>query len=428
MLRYRTIKVRLYPSVKQALLFDDTFGACRFVYNKVLESKIKNWIDCKHDKNLLKNAKTISETTLKKEHEFLKQVDSIALQQSLRDMQKAFENYFRKKKQGKLCLDPRKKEKLSRRIFKSNEQRFTAYNPGHPKFKSKKDIIQRYRTFNVNDIGLKTKDNKIRLPKVGWVKFRGKKDLTEIIRQVTIEKDNLNNYYASFLHIQEVDEKQFSTKMSDSEIFAGDMSHKEFIVSGEMKFENPKFYRKTQKQIQRKSRELARKKIGSQNRNKARLKLAKVHKNLVNRRSYWLYEQANRVARSFKAVVIENLSIKGIQSLSSGHAKTISGDFNWGFFTRILESKCRNNFIHFIKVDRFFPSSKTCSNCGLINDQLTLSDRQWKCDCGAEHDRDINAWKNIKREGIRILNLSGINLSADAHKNSTVEYTESYAC
>ena len=419
MLRYRTIRVRLYPTAEQAQFFDDTFGACRFVYNKVLESKIKNWLDFKHDKDLLKDSKTISEVDLKKEHEFLKQVDSIALQQSLRDMQKGFENYFRKKKLGKLCLSPQKKEKLSRRIFKSNEQRYTAYNPGHPKFKSKKDLIQRYRTFNVNDAGLKIKDNKIRLPKVGWVKFRGKKDLTEVIKQATIEKDNLNNYYASFLYTQEVEEKQLPSNLSDSEIFAGDMSHREFIVSGEMKFENPKFYRRTLKQIQRKSRELCRKKIRSNNRNKSRVKLAKVHRNLTNRKSFWLHEQANRIARSFKAVVIENLNVKGIQSLSSGHAKTISGDFNWGSFTRILESKCRNNFIHFIKVDRFFPSSKTCSNCGLINDQLTLSDRQWKCDCGAEHDRDINAWRNIKREGIRILSSLG---------STTVEHTESYAC
>jgi putative transposase len=387
----KAYKLRIYPNKEQKVLLDKTFGCVRFVYNNALAYKEELYA---HSKQRYTKYDSINDLTkIKKieEYSWLKEVDSVALQQSLIDMDRAYQNFFKNKR-------------------------------GFPKFKSKhgKNI---YRTNNIRG-AIHTKGSKIKLPKLGYIKFRDPRTIEGKIKYVTVSRTPTGKYFASVL-VEYDFTSQPKNKINISNIFAADMSCKDMMVSEEMEFENQKFYRKVQNKLKRKQRNLARKKKGSNNRNKAKLKIARLHEKIKNQRKEYQRNLANMLVSKFDVFVFEDLNVEGIKKFNSGISKTIASDFSWSKFLSFLEWKCFKENKHFIKIDRFFPSSKLCNECGTIKEDLSLKDRTYTCDCGHTINRDINAARNIKREGVGELVKQGINL---VYKNSTVGWTESYAC
>ncbi|MHA1917846.1 MAG: RNA-guided endonuclease TnpB family protein [Candidatus Ranarchaeia archaeon] len=192
--------------------------------------------------------------------------------------------------------------------------------------------------------------------------------------------------------------------MEEHQVAAFDMSFSSFIVSESGRGVNHGFYRKNENKLKKLHRKLSRKKQGSSNRGKARVVLARFFDKITNLKDDWLYKEALRLTREYDIVVLEDLCVERMKKFSKGFAKTVSLDFSWSKFTRILSYKMEQRGKFFVLVGRFFPSSKTCSSCGYVNNDLELSNRQWTCSqCGVVHDRDVNAAINIRREGLRIL-------------------------
>jgi putative transposase len=192
-----------------------------------------------------------------------------------------------------------------------------------------------------------------------------------------------------------------------------------------MKFENQKFYRSKSRILAIRQRKLSKKQSNSNNRDKAKLIAAKVHRDITNKRNGYQRYLANKLVKSYDALCFEDLNMKGMQQFNSGLSKTISLDFSWSSFLNNVKEQCFKLNKHFIQISRWSPSSKLCRHCGSINEELTLSDRIFKCDCGYIEDRDINASHNIKLFGLDILQNKGVNLYKI--KNPTVILTESYA-
>jgi putative transposase len=199
-------------------------------------------------------------------------------------------------------------------------------------------------------------------------------------------------------------------KTTGTKIIALDMSANSFAVSSEeSQFVNPHFYRRAEPKMSKLSRKHSNKQKGSKNKEKARLRLAKCNLKISNQRKDWLHKVSTKLVRDFDIIGVEDLDIKEMQQGNlKGLSKTISQDFCWSEFVRMLEYKSEWNGKYLIKVDRYFPSSQLCSCCGYQNKGLTLSDREWICPhCGQRHDRDKNAALNIKKEALRLLNTAG---------------------
>ena len=255
-----------------------------------------------------------------------------------------------------------------------------------------------------NNIKIDFEQRKLKLPKVGWIKYRdGNRQFTERIKSVTVSRTKSGKYHASILIEKEIDIEE-KTTIQESKIAAFDMSCKEFMVGTIGQFNNPKFYRKNEQKLKKLHREVSRKKKGSKNRNKSRITLAGFYDGIGNARTDWQQKTSTKLANKHDAIIIETLNIDGMKRFNKGIAKTVTLDFSGGEFTRMLEYKTEWRGKHLVKVDRFYPSSKLCSNCGFKNDALTMSDREWTCPgCGIHHERDENAAKNLKKEGKRIL-------------------------
>lgn len=418
MLINKALKVRIYPNKKQEKFFENNFNSVRFIYNKLLEHKTQYYINYKNDKEKLKQYKFPTEKELKSEFEFLKEADAIALQQANRDLQEAFKNYFRKLKQGvNTKLTPEKLSKLSQKQFKSEVSKFIAYHPDYPQFKSKKDNHNSYRTFDSNRDYLLVDNecNQIKLPKIGWIKFKHSHSVPENIKSVTISKNPSNEYYASLLY-ENGEEPNKHEGISEKDCVGLDMSAHDFaIASNDEQFENNKFYRNSERRLKIRQRKLSKKKLNSNSRKKQKLVVAKTHQKIVNQKDYYLHRITKYLSTKYKAVFVEDLNIKGMQKFNSGLAKTVSQDLSWSKFVSMLNYKMNWNGGYLIKIGRYFPSSKMCNVCGQINNDLTLSDRTWTCDCGTFHDRDRNASINIFKEGLYLL------------KKATVVITESHA-
>ncbi|MHA1917035.1 MAG: RNA-guided endonuclease InsQ/TnpB family protein [Candidatus Ranarchaeia archaeon] len=192
--------------------------------------------------------------------------------------------------------------------------------------------------------------------------------------------------------------------MKEQKVVAFDMSFSSFVVSEGIRGVNPEFYRKNENNLKKLHRRLSMKNKGSRNRGKARVVLARFYDKITNGRNDWLHEEALRFTREFDVVILEDICEEGMKQFSKGFAKTVTLDFSWSKFTRMLSYKMEIRGKYLVLVGRFYPSSKTCSSCGYVNEDLRLSDRDWVCsECGVCHDRDVNAAINIRREGIRVL-------------------------
>ena len=301
---------------------------------------------------------------LKQEFEWLGDADSQVLQQSVQNLSRAFENFFAKRVQ-------------------------------YPRFKSKhgRQSIQYPQRVKIDR-------SRIYLPKVGWVKCVVHREIIGKFKTVTISRNACGQFYAAILTDNGEAMPAVSTDGKAIGIDVG-LTHLAVISDGS-KFDNHRHLCKAEKNLKRKQRNLSRKKKGSNSRDKARQLVARAHDRVACARRDHLHKLSRRIVNENQVICVENLNVKGMVK-NHNLARAIS-DAGWGILTGFLEYKAARAGKAFVKCDRWYPSSKTCSSCGSICEKMPLDVRSWSCtDCGAHHDRDINAAKNIRDEGLRIL-------------------------
>lgn len=264
---------------------------------------------------------------------------------------------------------------------------------GRMSFKSRRNR-QSYRLPNQK---FKLKGNKIRLERIGWVRVVVDREIPEDVKfmSVTISKTPTNQYYVSILVEQEI-----KYRNNTNEFVGIDVGLKEFLTTSDGDVvSNPRYFSESQRELGRLQKHLSRKKKGSRRREKLRLKVAKLHQKIRNQREWFLHNESTKLVFRYDIISVEDLNIKGMMA-NSRLSKSI-GDVGWGIFYNMLEYKCRWYGKEFVRINRFEPTSKTCSECGWKDDNLGLSDRTFQCrGCGIEIDRDLNASKNIKRVGV----------------------------
>ena len=358
----KAYKFRLYPNKEQEILINKTFGCVRFIYNKMLSDKINHY-------EITKEKLNNTPAQYKKEFEWLKEVDSLALANAQMNLQMAYNNFFSRKEVG------------------------------FPKYKSRKKNKNSYTTNNQKDNITISDDNRhIKLPKLKHVRIKCHRQIgkDELIKSCTISKTPSGKYYISILVEYE---KEIIQKKSDK-IVGLDFSMKELYYSSENETANyPRYYRQALKKLAVEQRKLSRKKIGSNNRNKQRIKVAKLHEHIANQRKDFVHKKSRELVNTFDAICIEDLNMKAMgQCLNFGKSVHDNG---WGMFTTFLSYKCALEGKQLIKIDKWYPSSKTCSKCGYIKDNLKLNDRVYECkECGLVIDRDYNASLNIRSVGM----------------------------
>lgn len=363
----KAIKYRLYPTTEQEVMFAKTFGCCRKVYNLMLADKIACY---KESKSFGKHTPAMYKT----EYPFLKEVDSLALANVQLNLQSAFKN----------CFD--KTHKMQ---------------SGFPKFKSAKHSRKSYTTNNQKG-SVAIIDNKyIKLPKIGKVKaVIHRKPATDwIIKSATISQDSDGKFYASVLF--EFDMTVKPVPISDNVIGLDYKSDGLYMDSNGYCANAPKYYRNNQKKLAHAQRKMKHMIVGSNNYKKQQKRIAKIHKHTSNQRLDYLHKESTKIANLYDIVCVETLNMKAMSNKGFGNGKATL-DNGYGMFLNMLEYKLADIGKHFVKVDKWYPSSQLCSCCGKQK-KLTLNDRIYKCDCGLTLNRDYNAAINIKNEGLRIL-------------------------
>lgn len=374
----KTFKLRLYPTDAQRAMINNNIGACRFLYNTMLKERMGIYELLKDDKEALYSHKYKTEKQYKEEFEFLKEVDSTSLQQSRIDLTRAYSNFFRSLQNGKGA-------------------------GGFPKF-HKKGVKDSYRVMNNGSIKMDFKKRKIRMPKMGWIKFRDDRVFDQsLISSVTISKTRTNKYCASVLCRFEISDIE-KIKYSDDLIVRGlDMSMDKFYVDNEGNHpEYYKQYRINQKRLAYLQKQVSKKVKGSANRKKAQLRVDKLYEKIANSRKDFVEKLSRKLVNENDVIVIESLNMKAMsQCLNLG--KSVN-DLAWGMFVNRIEQKMFATNKILIKADRFFASSQICYICGYRNRSLTLKDREWDCPvCGSHLMRDENAGQNLKQYGINFL-------------------------
>ena len=373
----KTYLFRLYPSKNQETTIVKTIGCARFVYNYFLSRRTEHYEKTGQTLGYTKCSGELTQLKQSKEHLWLNEADKFALQNSLRDLAVAFENFFRERQKGNT-------------------------DQGYPKFHSKRDHKQSYRTnFTNNNIEVDMEGCCIKLPKLGLVTFRKNRKQTEFpskIINATIRKTPSGKYFASVLCLVEVAE----LPTSDNKIGC-DLGLNQFLVPSQGEpVENPRYYRKTEKQLAIAQRKLSRMKKGSKNYGKQKIKVAKLHERIFNQRHDFLHKESTRLINENQIICLEDLQVKNIIK-NPRLAKSIQ-DAGWGKFKELLLYKASWYGRTVVLIDKFYPSTKRCNYCGISNPMLTLSDREWQCSaCEAIHDRDRNAASNILQEGLRVL-------------------------
>ena len=387
-----TIKIRIYPNKEQRTFLSKCFGCCRFVYNNMIEERTKVYHLYKNDKNALYDHKYKTEKDYKQEFPFLKEIDSIALQQARRNLQTAYKNFFRN-------IKDRKNKKTKRYV-------------GYPKFKSKYNRQSYTTCITNNNIKIDWNKKLLKIPKLKQeIRFRDNRIIDSEIRSITISKTKSNKYFASILFKANIQTDEPKRVISENKIIAFDMSAKDFLVSQDYKFLNPRFYNKSLNKLRKRHRAVSKKKKGSNNREKAKLRLARLYDKIYNQKNDWTHKITHKLSMIYDAIILEDLNIQAMQKFNKGLSKSVSLDFSWNQFKSYLSYKCIRERKHLVLVNRFFPSSKLCSSCGFKNDDLELKDREWTCpNCNVKHDRDINASINLRNEGIRLLKEKNITI------------------
>ena len=365
----KAIKIRIYPSDEQKQFINRQLGCCRVVYNSCLAYRRDKYEKEGISITSLQAINYIVE--LKKDREWLKEVHSKVLQQSVMDMNSSYKNFF----EGR---------------------------SGFPKFKSKKDYEQKCRFPKDAFIGIR--GNRIDLIKsLKDIHFKcSVKDERYLnknqdkVHSLTLTRNKVGQYYLSVL----VD-KQIEPKQSVNSVVGIDLGIKDFVITSEGQvFENLHFKKSETNKLKRLQRQLSRKQPNSNNREKVRIKLAKLNQKIRNKKLHYLHQVSNQLVSENQIICMEDLNIKGMMR-NHNLAESIQ-EMNFGEFKNLLTYKCLQYGRQLVFIDRFYPSSKTCHCCGYVNKSLTLSDRQWICpECNSVIDRDLNAAMNIKDEGLR---------------------------
>ncbi len=402
------IKVRIYPNKEQKEFLSKNFGCCRFVYNQMIEERTQIYQLYKNDKEKLYNHKYKTEKEYKVLYPFLKEADSNSLQQARRQLQTAYKNFFRNRKE-------RKNKKTKKYV-------------GFPKYKSKYARQSYSSCITNNNIKIDWNKKLLKVPKLKtWIRFKDTRIVDAKIKKVTLSKTKAGLYFASVLFDANIQKKEPKKVISEERIVAFDMSAKDFLVNETYRFANPRFYRKSFNKLRKKHRALSRKKKGSKNKKKARLTLTEQYEKIYNQKNDWTHKMTHKASKNYEAIILEDLNVQAMQKFNKGLSKSISLDFSWNRFKTYLTYKCKRERHHFVLVDRFFASSKLCSECGYKNEILTLKEREWSCpQCNTHHDRDVNASKNLRKEGIRILKDQNITI-INSHNDNTVGTTGIHA-
>lgn len=370
---YKAYKFRLYPNNNQKILINKTFGCTRFIYNHFLnkckeEKFIKAYDMCKELKELVLD------------YPFLKEVDSMALRCSIFNLEDSYKNYFSKR-----SAYPSFKNKFNKQSYRTN------------------CITSVYKNKKYSNIKIDIKEKMIKVPKLGLVKIRGYRNLNELtdrIINITIEKEKTNKYYVSVITQKE---EEIPKKITPTSIVGIDLGIKDLVVTSDgEKYPNPKEINKREKRLKRMQRKLCRQVKGSNNYNKTKEKIARIHSKIKNSRKHNIITIANKIVKEHDIIVSEKLNVK---KMSSNHklAKNIL-DAGFNKICELLKWKSKLLGKYYYQVDTYYPSSKICSHCDnkteITND---LKVRMWECEnCGNTNDRDINASINIMFEGIKM--------------------------
>ena len=366
----KVFKFKLEPTAEQEHRLNCFAGARRFVYNWGLSRCRAHYQET--GKGISWKQLSDEFTALKSQpgFEWLQEMDSQALQQALADLKRAFINFFEKR----AC---------------------------YPRCKRRKDTRQSFRIPQ----RVKIEGERVYVPKIGWIKIRQSRPVDCATKSATFKRDACGNWFVMLVAEFELPERDAPTvKLED--VAGGDVGLNTFLtLSDETEISNPRFYQTAERKLRRAQRRLSRKQKGSRNRAKARLEVAKVHDRIANQRADFTHQLSFFLISNFLALSFESVHARGLAKTKL--AKSVL-DAAWGMFFRQAEYKGRWYNRQVVFVGRFFPSTQLCSVCGQQNKNLTLSDREWDCpECGTHHHRDINAAKNLQREGFRILVAAG---------------------
>ncbi|GAA3904599.1 RNA-guided endonuclease TnpB family protein [Halomonas cibimaris] len=375
----KAIKVRIYPTSEQASLLNRQFGSVRFVYNaglRIMSHRYRRHgesLNAKHDiKKLLPVAKK------SRQYGWLKEADSMALQQACINLDKAFQRFF----------DPKQKA-------------------GYPRFKSKRGRQSSYHCVNVRH-----GDNWIKVPKLKAIKARIHRPMDGKLKSITLSRTVTGKHYAALLFETEQEAPAPLKAVDTAGVVGLDMGLSHLAIdSNGHKTANPRFLKQAQKNLKRKQQALSRKQKGSARRAKARLLVAKAHERVVNARKDFQHKLSRQIVDDNQAVIVETLKVRNMMK-NTRLARHI-GDASWHALMAKLAYKTEEKGKHLVKLDPWFASSKTCHACQHKMDSMTLSVRSWACPaCHTRHDRDINAALNIKHQGILQLKTEGLSVSA----------------
>lgn len=361
-MRYKSIKVRLYPTRKQIAMLDRHLSAARWAYNLCLEYKKTLWDDHKVSVSGYEMQKELFQ--IRKESEWLSKCKA----ESIRDAALKVENSYKN-------------------FFKGN---------GYPKFKSKKgeQSFHAYQAIYSENGRIKFYGHKI--------KYRDSQERVELlenskIKQITFKRDSCGDYWATCLiEVSDIDPMPSTEKVTGIDLGLKDL----VITSDGVKYENKKYLRNTHYKLRRLQRRFAKTKKGGKNREKLRKSIAKVHRKAYRQKEWYYHQITNELVRDNQVLVVETLRIKNM--MKNGNLARSISDASWGMLTNMLEYKCKWHGRELIKVDTFYPSSKTCSGCGNVKKELKLSEREYICECcGLVIDRDINAAINLRNSGLK---------------------------